>query len=262
MHDGDTNIMNGHPLRVLRTQLDLSQKDFAAKVGVSEVTISRAENGHRLSPKVRHQLCDRLGMTSEGLGLLGRKREVIQPASALPPAQEQEYSSSSQTILSLAVPMQPQSSPNVHVKYASPMNTIVEQPKDTSSHVEKQQEQAWLTLGTNYLGQLFNHGWSDHDILDSVKIVLQGIQGMPSITRQNLLVSSVSTIARNLPIFTGKPVLEEEKMRVLLLVGNYFSRPTMLNFLRLDKHNLPWFNRLIHFYIPLFGHTFIRGYTA
>ncbi|HCI78624.1 MAG TPA: hypothetical protein DHW02_02920, partial [Ktedonobacter sp.] len=77
------DLMNGHPLRVLRTQLDLSQKDFATQVGVSEATISRAESGHRLSPKVRRQLCDRLGMTSKELGLMGRKREVVYPSTML-----------------------------------------------------------------------------------------------------------------------------------------------------------------------------------
>ena len=103
MHD--IGPENGHPLKVLRTQLDVSQKDFATKVGVSEATISRAENGHRLSPKVRRQLCDRLGMTSEALGLLGKKQDVIFPSSPFPPAQEHKLASVLQTTSSLSIPI-------------------------------------------------------------------------------------------------------------------------------------------------------------
>ena len=95
MHD--IGPENGHPLKVLRTQLDVSQKDFATKVGVSEATISRAENGHRLSPKVRRQLCDRLGMTSEALGLLGKKQDIVYPSSPLSPVQDLEHFSVPQT---------------------------------------------------------------------------------------------------------------------------------------------------------------------
>jgi len=111
----DINIENGHPLRVLRTQLDLSQKDFAATVGVSEATISRAENGHRLSPKVRRQLCDRLGMTSEVLGLLGKKQEVIYPSSPLPPAQEQDHLSAESSPVNL---------PQKYTLYPSPKSSF------------------------------------------------------------------------------------------------------------------------------------------
>jgi len=132
------DLMNGHPLRVLRTQLDLSQKDFATKVGVSEATILRAENGHRLSPKVRRQLCDRLGKTSEELGLMGRKREVLRPASP-PPQATQEHSSYLQTNSSLAASMQSQFSQKTYIKDALTFDIRTE-PSKPSGFSEQQQE--------------------------------------------------------------------------------------------------------------------------
>ncbi len=202
----DVNSEDGHPLRVLRTQLDLSQKDFAATVGVSEATISRAENGHRLSPKVRHQLCDRLGKTSEELGLMGRKREVIRPASP-PPRQ------AAQNIPPQGVSTQLQSFPPQYVK-DTPTFDIHKEPLKHNSFSEQQQEHAWLTVGASSLGQLFNSGWSFDEIIESVKVVLQGVEGMPSMMRQNVLWSNISTLSGSIPFFTSTSISEDEKMKL------------------------------------------------
>ncbi len=216
MHDGDQ--MNGHPLRVLRTQLDLSQKDFAAKVGVSEVTISRAENGHRLSPKVRRQLCERLGITSEELGLLGRKQEVIHPSSTLPPAQEQDHLPFPQTISSLTGPVQPQSPPTILVNDTQPV-ALAKQSKNASPSIEQQQEQAWLTLGACSLGQLFNGGWSIDEILESLKVVLQGVQGVPVAIQQKLLASNLDVRKNSVSLITGRHVSEEQQAKLHSALG-------------------------------------------
>ncbi len=197
------DLLNGHPLRVLRTQLDLSQKDLATKVGVSEATIIRAENGHRLSPKVRHLLCDYLGRTSEELGLMGRKREVIRPASPPPQAP--------QTIPSQAVSSQLQSWQTAHIKDA-PTFTIRTEPSKAGSFSKPQQEQAWLTLGASSLGQLFNSGWSFDEILEAVKVILRGIEGMPIALRQQLLLSSLRNRADSVPDITSLRLSEEEQV--------------------------------------------------
>lgn len=214
----DVNSENGHPLRVLRTQLDLSQKDFAATVGVSEATISRAENGHRLSPKVRRQLCDRLDMTSEALGLLGKKQEVIYPSSPLPPVQEQEHSSFLPTASSLTVPVQPQSPPIILVNQAQAVALPAKPSMNASLSIE-QQEQAWLTLGASSLGQLFNSGWSIDEILESVKIVLQGVQGIPIAIRQQLLISNLESRANSVPRIAIRHVSEEEQAQLHSALG-------------------------------------------
>jgi tetratricopeptide (TPR) repeat protein/transcriptional regulator with XRE-family HTH domain len=200
LHNED--LLNGHPLRVLRTQLDLSQKDLATRVGVSEATIIRAENGHRLSPKVRHLLCDYLGRTSEELGLMGRKREVIRPASSPPQAP--------QTIPSQAVSPPLQSMQAAYVKDA-PTFTIHTEPSKVGSFLEPQQEQAWLTLGASSLGQLFNNGWSFDEILDSVRVVLQGVEGMPAMVRQQLLISSMRNRADSVSDIRSLRLSDEER---------------------------------------------------
>ena len=84
------------------------------------------------------------------------------------------------------------------------------------SHGEPQEE-AWLTYGTSSLAQLFNSGWSMNDILTSVNIVLQGMSGMSSTTRQQLLVSDVGK--STIPSLNGKRVSEEELAQLHLALG-------------------------------------------
>ncbi len=198
------DLLNGHPLRVLRTQLDLSQKDLAARVGVSEATIIRAENGHRISPKVRHLLCDYLGRTSEELGLMGRKREVIRPVSSPQTTQNNPLQ---------AVSTQLQSLQKAHVQDV-PTFAIHTEPLKPNNFSELQQEHTWLTLGTSSLGQLFNSGWSFDEILASVKVILRGVEGMPATMRQNVLLSNISTVSGSIPSFTSTSILEDEQMKL------------------------------------------------
>ena len=216
MHD--IGPENGHPLKVLRTQLDVSQKDFATKVGVSEATISRAENGHRLSPKVRRQLCDRLGMTSEALGLLGKKQDVIFPSSPFPPAQEHKPTSVLQTSSSLSVPIHSPSSPTILMNHTHAV-TLLAKPSLKASPSIKQQEQAWLTLGVSSLGQLFNSGWSIDEILESLKVVLQGVQGVPITIRQQLLLSNLDMKGNNISSVASYHISEEEQARLHSALG-------------------------------------------
>ena len=91
---------------------------------------------------------------------------------------------------------------------AHPMLPTPRLPSISSSSLSEQQEPAWLTLGTNHLGQLFNDGWSAGDILTSVKIVLQSIGAMLGTMRQNLLASDGRRSSN--PFLTGRHVSEEE----------------------------------------------------
>ena len=104
------------------------------------------------------------------------------------------------------VPLTYQKSSTPSIRSIPPSHSFVEQ-----------QEEAWLTHGTSYLGQLFNDGWSANDILASVKIVLQGIGGMPSMTRQNLLVSD--TTRRSNAFLKDRHVSEEELFRLHHTLG-------------------------------------------
>ncbi len=72
------------------------------------------------------------------------------------------------------------------------------------------QENAWLTQGASHMGQLLAEGWSISDVLDSLQVVLQGVQGMPIATRRKLLVLRADAMIQNIPILTSKQISHEE----------------------------------------------------
>src|SRR6266700_2605822 len=72
----DLRELNGHPLRVLRAQHNLTWEELSQETGVAPATISRAENGYLVSPAVRKILCQYFNKTSQELGLLGRGKDL------------------------------------------------------------------------------------------------------------------------------------------------------------------------------------------
>ena len=64
----------GHYIKSRRKNLDMTQKQLAVKVGVTDVTISRYENGER-EPSFTEfiKLCEVLGMKVEDF--IGKKAE-------------------------------------------------------------------------------------------------------------------------------------------------------------------------------------------
>jgi transcriptional regulator with XRE-family HTH domain len=59
-----------HPLRMLRTRLNLTQKRLAEETGVGAQTILRAEHNKPINAESRRLLCKYFAMTSEELGLV------------------------------------------------------------------------------------------------------------------------------------------------------------------------------------------------
>ncbi len=92
---------------------------------------------------------------------------------------------------------------------SSPSNTL-----SASLVSVERQEQAWFTLGTSYLGQLFNDGWSIGEILDMSKLLLQTIQGMPPLNRPKILESSSVTSVRSIPVLRSSSVPEDECLQL------------------------------------------------
>lgn len=83
----------------------------------------------------------------------------------------------------------------------------------------EQQENVWLTQGASYSGQLLAEGWSLDEVLDSLRVVLQAVQGMPIITRRKLLMLGANTMIQSIPILTGKTVSQEELSRLHNALG-------------------------------------------
>ena len=78
----------------------------------------------------------------------------------------------------------------------------------------EQQERDWLAQGASYLGQLFNEGWSLHEVLDSLTIALRTIEVMPSSLRDRLLQTSATMMMRVAPILDEKLLSEEERIKL------------------------------------------------
>ena len=86
--------------------------------------------------------------------------------------------------------------------------------RSTPPHFSSSPDAAYLMQGASHLGQLFTEGWSMNEILNSLQLVLQGVRGMPEITRRQLLQWSVASIIGNVPVLAGSHVSEEERLRL------------------------------------------------
>jgi len=85
----------------------------------------------------------------------------------------------------------------------------------TSLHSSSEvQEHSPLTLGISHLGQLFNSGWSLENIISMVEIVLKGIQGIPSNTRQSLFTFDVQKTLNDVPFLKYTSLLEYEQAKL------------------------------------------------
>lgn len=72
-----------HPLRLLRTRLNLTQKRLAEATGVGSQTILRAEHNKPINAESRRLLCNYFAMTSEELGLVSDINEVNEEEQAM-----------------------------------------------------------------------------------------------------------------------------------------------------------------------------------
>ena len=83
----------------------------------------------------------------------------------------------------------------------------------------EQQLGIWLGLGASSLSSLFDAGWSIENVLDALRIVLQGVQGMPAISRRKLLQLGAAAMVSTIAIPAGKHVSEEERMQLVKALG-------------------------------------------
>ncbi len=82
----------------------------------------------------------------------------------------------------------------------------------------EQQLGAWLALGAGDLATLFDEGWSLEEVLTSLRIVLQGVQAMPYISRRNFgrkfLELGTAAVIGHIPLPMGKQSTAEERVRL------------------------------------------------
>lgn len=198
-----------HPLRIARVELGLTQEELAQEIGLGISTVRRAEQWFPLNIKTQRILCDFFKQSPKELGLHGRGwtqgdgKAIAPQQTALRPSQHLPAVIAPLSSLYKAAPS-PQYTPVQAIDLLAAQPNIV-----TDEHAG-----AWLALGTSYLAQLFDEGWSLENILDSLRVVMQGAQGIPAITRRKLLQLSSAAMVSGITLPTSEHVPEEERARV------------------------------------------------
>ncbi len=83
----------------------------------------------------------------------------------------------------------------------------------------EQQIGAWLALGVSDLAPLFDAGWSLEALLQTVQLLLQGVQAMPVISRRKLLQLGAAAMVRGIPLPTGDLLSLEERSHLCQAFG-------------------------------------------
>ena len=207
---GTLDACNGHPLRVERARHNLTQQQLAEAAKVGAITIWRAENGYLINAESRQRLCDYFGKSASELGLLGREKF----ASRKVPAPPQTTSLAS---VSLSVPAVRHSYEARPTSFSSAkaLDLLLEAP----NQVIGEHMGAWLALGASHLSVLFEAGWTLENILESLRVVMQGMQGLPAVTRRTLLELGSAAVVSGITLPTGRFLTEEERLQATESLG-------------------------------------------
>ncbi len=191
-------VKNVHPLRMARCRqnLTIEQLAEAAKVGAS--TVWRAEHGYPINAESRRRLCTFLEMTSEELGLVVDRREK-RPADAQP-AVDVPAGASAPT-----------------AKPTAPAIIFHRVPDASLSQAKTLREQdigVWLAYAGSDLAALFDAGWTLESVLDALRVVLQGMQGMTTPVRRLLFQAAGAAMMSQMPLPTREHLSLEERARL------------------------------------------------
>lgn len=192
-----------HPLRLARSRKNLTIEHLAelAKVGAS--TIWRAEHDYPINAESRHRLCTALGMTSEELGLVVDSREK---------GAEPLKSSAGSSVESYTLPtvMLPAKGDDVPV--------VLDRAQDGSMQEKwvpsAQEIGTWLARMGNDLAALFDAGWTLEDVLDAMRVVLQGVQGVTPPMRHMLFQAAGAALMQQVPFPARVHPSQEERVRL------------------------------------------------
>ena len=198
------DVMNGHPLCVERCRRNMTQAQLAEGVKVGVTTIWRAENDYPISATSRQRICAYFNMTSQELGLVRKKSRkgttlVSQKVDTTLASQESSF-----TI----------------IKRNQALDELSEHATDNTP---KQHIGAWLALEGCNIASLFEAGWTLDAILESLRIVLQSVEGMPVMTRRKLLQLGGMAAMSDLVLPMGEKVTEEERIKLCNSLGKSIS---------------------------------------
>jgi transcriptional regulator with XRE-family HTH domain len=154
--------------------------------GISADTVGRWERGvSQPEAQYRAKLCELFGKHTTDLGLIEQARLVessqtptpLSPSPLPPPFGEEGYHG---TNLERGEPSAVQEIAVVLIPTHQPFDLL----KNTSDAPSEQQLGPLLALEANELAAFFDAGWSVDELLETLRVVLPGIQAMPKITRR------------------------------------------------------------------------------
>ena len=120
-----------------------------------------------------------------------------------------------QPALSTAIPM---STPSAGVIPRERIKAI-DLLSDGAEHTPDEQLSAWLALGANHLSMLLDAGWSSEQVLDSLRVVLQGVQGLPGISRRKLLELGATAWVSGISLSPDSRATESERVELSEALG-------------------------------------------
>lgn len=189
--------------------------------GVSVAMVSCWEMGKKKpSPFYQERLCLIYGLTADQLGFMD---------AAIVPSSEQPDKLASLAQLYTDIPLELSSKPlsSETKAIALPFTNLFPQEQRQALDLligetlrsPDEQLGAWLTLGANHLSILLDAGWSCEQVLDAVRVVLQGVQGLPAISRRKLLELGAFAIASEIFLSPDSRVTESERARLSEALG-------------------------------------------
>ncbi len=183
--------------------------------GISADTVGRWERGvSQPEAQYRAKLCDLFGKNTTELGLIEQVRlgaSAQTPAPLPPPVDVERYTG---TNLERGEPSAVQERAAVLIPTQQPIDLL----SNTADAPSEQPLGPLLALEANELATFFDAGWSVDELLETLRVVLPGIQAMPKITRRTfgrkLLQFGTAAVISGVPLPSGRHISVEERNKL------------------------------------------------
>ena len=168
------------------------------------------------SPFYRERLCKLYNMTAEQLGFmdaptLPRPNQPVRVAPVFVASSNGYYDA---RLIQPALPtVIPIPTPSIGVIPREQIKAI-DLLSDGAEHTPDEQLSAWLVLGANHLSMLLDAGLSSEQVLDSLRVVMQAVQGLPGLSRRKLLELDAAALMSGIPLGLNSRVTEGERIQI------------------------------------------------
>lgn len=193
--------------------------------GISADTVGRWERGvSQPEAHYRAKLCELFGKSTTELGLIEQEPVVESSQAPTPPSTsllpspfgEEQYNGAN---LERGAPLPVHKIPVVLI----PTHQAIALLRSPSDSMPEQRLGTLLALEANELTAFFDEGWSVEELLESLRVVLQGVQMMSKITRRTfgrrLLELGAAAVVSGVPIMDGKHISVEDRVKLHNALG-------------------------------------------